>query len=134
VHADYLNIPILRKTLFSRRKVSGFSWEKLINRGNIYASMPEVREMFKYYDCVDFGMGNMPAVQMLLGGREDLEWFTSNKEDLLTQYDMKFVAFCDKKILDSDADLEKLLTRLKRKGIDTSRVLIEFVSKVRSIL
>jgi Family of unknown function (DUF5678) len=90
--------------------------------------------MFKYYGCMDFDMGNVSTAQMLLGGRNDLEWFSSSKEELLAQYDSKFIAFCDKKVLDSDADLEKLLLRLKRKGIDTSRVLIEFVSRVKSIL
>jgi len=93
-----------------------------------------VKEMFKYSDCMNDLMGDISVTNMLLEGREDLKWFSSNKEGLLTQYDRRFVAFCEKKVLDSDTDLEKLLLRLKRKGVDTSRVLIEFVSKVKSIL
>jgi hypothetical protein len=95
---------------------------------------PGVKEMFKYSDCIGDIMGNMSTGQMLLEGKADLEWFSSNREELLTQYDRKFIAFCDRKVLDSDASLERLLSRLKRRRVDTSRMLIEFVSRVKSIL
>jgi hypothetical protein len=74
------------------------------------------------------------VVGMLKSGQEDLQWFSTNFSKLTNRYNNRFVAFKNKNILDSDANLDELLNKLDEKHIDRNTVLIEFVSKVRSIL
>ncbi len=73
-------------------------------------------------------------LSMLESGQRDMEWFSSSFGELKDKYNDRFVAFSGKKIIDSDKDVEALLSRLSSKGIDTSKVFIEFISSVKSIL
>ena len=79
-------------------------------------------------------MADMQLVQMLKSGQEDLEWFDSNLNALLKDFDNMFIAFRNKKVIESDQDLNRLMEKLKEMGIDTSNVFIKFVSKVKYIL
>jgi len=79
-------------------------------------------------------METQNIVQMLISGRNDLEWFNSNLSSLISRFNNQFIAFKDESVLDSDSDLNNLMTKLKQKGIDTSNILIRFVSKIKSIL
>ncbi len=73
-------------------------------------------------------------VQMLVSGQNDLEWFEQNQDYLKSEYNNKFIAFYDKKVIDSDANLDRLMKKLEKKEINISRVFIEFISKVKTIL
>ncbi len=78
-------------------------------------------------------MGNQ-IVEMLVSGKKDLAWFQSNLDRLILEYNNRFIAFRDEQVIDSDPDLETLMAKLKKKRVDTSNVLIEFVSDVKFIL
>ena len=71
---------------------------------------------------------------MLVSGRNDLMWFESNADKLISKYNNKFIAFRNKGVIDSDSKLDNLLYKLRKKNIDTSDVFIEFVSKIKTIL
>ena len=79
-------------------------------------------------------MGESSVIQMLMNSQEDLSWFNSNIEMLKSKYNNKFIAFHEKKVIDSDAELDTLIKKLKNKNVDLSSILIEFISKVRYIL
>lgn len=72
--------------------------------------------------------------EMLLQGHDDLDWFNSNLPRLLKRYNNRFIAFHNQQILESDPNLDRLMTKLKQKEIDTSNVFIKFVSRIKSIL
>ena len=72
--------------------------------------------------------------QMLTTGQSDILWFNANKDKLLKKYKGNFIAFKHKEVLDADTDLDTLLKKLNRKGIDTHNIFIEFLSKVKHIL
>ena len=71
---------------------------------------------------------------MLTAGKEDVTWFNTNKAQLLKKYEDCFIAFHNKKIIDADKDLDKLLKKLSKRGINTHNTFIEFLSKVKHIL
>jgi hypothetical protein len=79
-------------------------------------------------------MASENVVDMLLAGREDMNWFNSHAAELKNTYGEKFVAFKDQRIIESDSDMNRLMEKLKRKNIDTSKVIVEFVTKVKKIL
>ncbi len=79
-------------------------------------------------------MTDVSAVQMLVSARRDLQWYEANREKLISKYNNKFIAFHDNAVIETDTNLESLMNRLKKRGIDTSTVFIEFISKVKSIL
>lgn len=79
-------------------------------------------------------MEEMSVVQMLESGQNDLLWFNSKLNWLISKYNNQFIAFRNEEVIDSDPNLEKLLKRLKLKNIDISNVFIEFVSRIKSIL
>lgn len=58
--------------------------------------------------------------------RENFEWFQSHHEILKEEYESQYVAIKDRKVLDSDNDLERLVKRLDIKNYDKS-IAIEFV-------
>ena len=79
-------------------------------------------------------MAGAQILQILVSGKEDLKWFDSNFSNIIETYDNKFVAVQNKRILDSDANLDNLIDKLHKKNIDTSGVLLKFVSRVKLIL
>jgi len=79
-------------------------------------------------------MTNNVIIQSLLQGREDVKWFNANSRTLKSEYNNKFIAFHDKKVLDSDKNLDNLMAKLNEKGVNISNVFIKFVSKVKAIL
>ena len=79
-------------------------------------------------------MSETVIVNILVSGQKDIEWFYSNLDRFKSEYDNMFVAFSNKKIIDSDSVLDNLIDKLKNKGIDISDVFIEFVSKTKFIL
>lgn len=62
-------------------------------------------------------------------------WFEENYDALVEEFDDRFVAVCDRRVVDSDADLDELLERVEA-DFPLERVSIEFVSrdKIKLIL
>ncbi len=60
---------------------------------------------------------------------EDSRWLRENKDDLRKEYKNQFVAVKDKDVIAADADLKKLVEKLRKDGIDTSSIVIEFISE-----
>lgn len=79
-------------------------------------------------------MGEEIVLQMLISGQSDLEWFESNLDSLKSRYNDKFIAFRNKEVVDTNADLDILMAKLRKRGIDTSNIFIKFVSRVKAIL
>jgi hypothetical protein len=57
----------------------------------------------------------------------NLKWFSNNHENLIDEYQDKFVAIDDERIIDSDKDINELLERLKKSNRYTDSMLITFV-------
>jgi hypothetical protein len=76
----------------------------------------------------------MQVIQMLMSGQDDLNWFESSLDKLKLSYNNKFIAFKNKKVIESDPNLDNLINKLNKKGIDSSNLFIKFVSKVKAIL
>ncbi len=74
------------------------------------------------------------VVQMLKEGQKDLSWFNSNFAALLEQFNNKFIAFHHQAVIAAADTLDDLLHHLRKKNIDPSMVLIQFVSKVEQVL
>lgn len=79
-------------------------------------------------------MEEMSVVQMLESGQNDLLWFNSRLNWLISKYNNQFIAFRDGNVIDSDQNLDKLIKKLQNKQIDISNTFIKFVSKVKFIL
>ncbi len=71
---------------------------------------------------------------MLKSGQNDLLWFDSNFNKLLEKYNEKFIAFRNREVIDANSDLNRLISNLEIKHIDTSNIIIKFVSKIKFIL
>lgn len=74
------------------------------------------------------------CVQMLLRAHEDLKWYNDHLIVIKSKYQNRFIAFCNKTIVDSDTDFKRLLARMKRKGTYTGNTLFEYISDMKFIL
>jgi hypothetical protein len=79
-------------------------------------------------------MGDTQVVDMLLLGQQDLSWFNSHSEELKSKYNEKFVAFRNKEVVDSDPNLDSLMEKLRKNKVDTTSVMVRFVSRIKSLL
>jgi len=79
-------------------------------------------------------MQDSQVVQMLQRGQDDLRWFDANISRLIAEFNNKFIAFGNKEVVESDSDLDSLMSKLKKKNIDISNIFIKFVSKIKYIL
>ena len=79
-------------------------------------------------------MESQTIVQMLVSGQNDLHWFDANLDHLIAKFNNQFIAFKNKTVIDFDADLNRLMGKLKEKNVDTSDILVRFVSRIKSIL
>ena len=71
----------------------------------------------------DFDKSDLDKLEKLA---ENFEWFHSQHEILKEEYGSQYVAIKDRRLLDSDNDLERLVKRLDIKNYDNS-IAIEFV-------
>lgn len=62
------------------------------------------------------------------------KWFMVNYEKFKEQYRERFVAVYDKKIVDSDINIEKLMNRLSKVRIDGNAVYTMFVPEESAYL
>ena len=79
-------------------------------------------------------MNDEDVVQLLLQGQNNLMWFNSNWNELVRDFNNKFIAIENKEVIESDTNLDSLLNKLRSKGVDSSETMIKFVSKIASIL
>jgi hypothetical protein len=59
---------------------------------------------------------------------EDIDWFQAHYGIIKKRYKGQYVAVRNRKIIDHDEDGDLLLARLKKKGVDTTTVAVEFVT------
>jgi hypothetical protein len=83
---------------------------------------------------LDDSMDKTTVCDMLEAGQRDVDWFASHAEQLKAEYNNTFIAFHDAQVIESDKKLNTLLKKLHAKQVDTSQVLVRFVSKVKTIL
>ena len=79
-------------------------------------------------------MEDVDIEQILLRSREDLFWYGDHLNELLKDYENRFVAIYEKKIIDTDSNIDKLIIKLKKKGLDPRDLLVRFVSKIKFVL
>jgi len=68
-------------------------------------------------------------LKLLESSNRDVEWFCSKYENLRKDNPDKFVAIDDQRVVEVSTTLNKLLVSLKKKKIDPSLVLVEFLPK-----
>ncbi len=74
-------------------------------------------------DLDDFVRSDLDKLERLA---DNFEWFNSQYDNLKKEFDRQYVAIQDKKILDSDTDLKRLIKRLDIKNYDKS-IAIEYI-------
>lgn len=58
-----------------------------------------------------------------------IEFFRSHLNSITNDFNNQFVAIKGKEIVESGKTMEEVLTKSRKKGEDTSKLLIKFVSK-----
>ncbi len=71
----------------------------------------------------DFAKSDLDKLERLV---KNFEWFHFHHESLKEGYESQYVAIKNRKLLDNDNDLERLVKRLDIKNYDKS-IAIEFV-------
>ncbi|HLD15759.1 MAG TPA: DUF5678 domain-containing protein [Candidatus Nanoarchaeia archaeon] len=74
------------------------------------------------------------VLQLLNESESALDWFAENIQELKKNFDGEFVAFNKGKVMAHNKDMGKLLDTLKKENVDPSKVVIQFVSKIKMIL
>jgi hypothetical protein len=70
-----------------------------------------------------------PAVTILLNYEDNAKWLSNNYERLKKKYNDEWVAVLDKKVIDHDADLAKLVKRLKQQHLKVyNQIAVEYVT------
>jgi len=59
---------------------------------------------------------------------KNVEWFQSHYEDLKKQYKNEYVAIDNKKVLGHDADIERLIEKMRRKYGDLGAFVVEYLT------
>lgn len=66
--------------------------------------------------------------------REDRFFLETHKDELREKYPNQWVAIFNKKLIGRSGDLNSLINVLKKKGIPTGKVVIEFLSTTEDIM
>ena len=74
-------------------------------------------------DLDDFAKSDLDKLERLVN---NFKWIHNQHSDLKGKYDNKYVAIKDKKILDKDANLDRLIKRLNIRNYDES-IAIEYI-------
>lgn len=69
------------------------------------------------------------TIQRIEDYAEDTAWLFTNIKKLRKSYSNKFVAVKHRRIIESDADIEKLILKLKAKKEDPATLVLEYVPK-----
>lgn len=70
---------------------------------------------------------------LLMNHGKDMEWFLRKYDRLVEKYDGKFVAVYERKVVDCDESLDRLIERVSDRFL-LERVIIEYVSKEKPLL
>lgn len=70
----------------------------------------------------------MNEIQVLLKFEESSKWFQSHIDDLRKNYENKFVAIKDKKVIGSSKDIEDIINRLEQKNEKPNEIIIELIT------
>ena len=73
------------------------------------------------------------VLKLLNEFESDVCWFKDNLDRLKVEHDNEFVAIKDCQVVDFDADVKRLIAKLKRKGIDAGDTMIQFISSIPTI-
>jgi len=69
------------------------------------------------------------AVTILLNYEDNAKWLSKNYERLKKKYNDEWVAVLDKKVIDHDPDLAKLVKRLKQQHANVyNQIAVEYVT------
>ena len=79
-----------------------------------------------YIHTMPLQMVNETDMEKLEKLKDNLDWFNENHNHFEKYYKNQFVAIKDKRFLDKDTELERLVKRLEIKDFDDS-IAIEFV-------
>ena len=79
-------------------------------------------------------METVNVVELLKKSQRNLEWFGTHRDELIERFEDQFVAIDNEHVIEVDNDFDSLLQKLKSKNMDPSKVLIKFISKIKSIL
>jgi len=64
---------------------------------------------------------------------EDMEWFLRNYEKLVEEYEGRFVAVYERRVVDSGEDLDELIESVSIRW-PLERVIVEYVSREKPML
>ena len=76
----------------------------------------------------------MEILELLKKSEREIEWLDQNFEMISKEYDQKFVAIKEGKVVAIGTDMEEIIKNLKAKKIDPSVTLIKFISSVPIVL
>jgi len=74
------------------------------------------------------------VMNLLRTGWQDSLWMEKNIVSLKQKYDNEFIAIHAEDVLAHDRDLDKLLQKVAKKGLNPAEALVEFISKIPKIL
>jgi len=66
-------------------------------------------------------------LQLIKNYEQDTLWLKSHKRELRKKYKNQFVAVENQNVVLADKNIDKLVRGLKKKGVEPSMVLVEFV-------
>jgi hypothetical protein len=70
------------------------------------------------------------AAKLIKRAERNTKWLNENYDDLVSQYDGKWVAVLDARVIDSDEDLKILVARLGKKLSERySEATVEYVTR-----
>jgi Family of unknown function (DUF5678) len=61
----------------------------------------------------------------------DTRWLRTQYSDLLENYDQRFVAITNERVIEDDVDVNELKRKLAERGMNLSDVLVEFIRDKR---
>lgn len=67
-------------------------------------------------------------LKLLNSSISDLNWFKENSKDIRKKHEGKFIAIRDSSIKEVAKDVELLIKKLDKKGIESNFVLIKYVT------
>lgn len=70
----------------------------------------------------------MDELKVLLDGQRDNKWLEENRPTLEKKYMDMYVAINDRRVLAAGKDVESVIRKVARQGVDPALVLITFLS------
>ena len=80
------------------------------------------------------GVSEMEAIQLLTNIERDQDWLIANLDYLKKNFDQKFIAIKQEKVIAVGTLMEDVIKTLTVQNLDPSETLIYFISKVAIVL